>query len=239
MRLGEIRLKKVSKHMTKAGVIFDLDGVLIDSEGLYYRAYSEVLKPYGVTVTQREYEEEWIAKGTGPEYIVEKHSLPVDPNELRKLRSPIFLNLLETEVTLMPHVEETLTRLSDDFELTVATNSNREHLDFVLNRFGIARFFPQTVARQDYERAKPEPDAFLAAAQRLGLAREHCVVIEDTCRGVTAAAKAGIACIAVPNEYTLHNDFSQAKLVLSHLGELTPEVVRSLLEGDSVLGNKG
>ena len=99
-------------------------------------------------------------------------------------------------------------------------------------RFGIARFFPQTVARQDYDRAKPEPDAFLAAAKKLGLAWEHCVVIEDTYRGVTAAAKAGIACIAVPNEYTLHNDFSQAKLVLSDLGELTPEAVRSLLEGD-------
>ncbi len=225
--------------MKKAGVIFDLDGVLIDSEGLYYRAYSEVLKPYGVTVTQREYEEEWISKGTGPEYIVEKHSLPVTPDGLRKLRSPIFLNLLETEVTLMPHVEETLTRLSDDFELTVATNSNREHLDFVLKRFGIARFFPQTVARQDYDRAKPEPDAFLAAAKKLGLAWEHCVVIEDTYRGVTAAARAGMVSIAVPNEYTLHNDFRQAKLVLSDLGELTPGVVRSLLERDSVLGNRG
>ena len=225
--------------MKKAGVIFDLDGVLIDSEGLYYRAYSEVLKPYGVTVTQREYEEEWISKGTGPEYIVEKHSLPVTPDGLRKLRSPIFLNLLETEVTLMPHVEETLIRLSDDFELTVATNSNREHLDFVLKRFGIARFFPQTVARQDYDRAKPEPDAFLAAAKKLGLAWEHCVVIEDTYRGVTAAARAGMVSIAVPNEYTLHNDFRQAKLVLSDLGELTPGVVRSLLERDSVLGNRG
>jgi len=218
--------------MTKAGVIFDLDGVLIDSEGLYHRAYSAVLKRYGVSVTRREYEEEWIAKGTGPEYIVEKHNLPVAPDELRKLRSPIFLKLLETEVTLMPHVETTLARFATHFGLIVATNSNREHLDFVLKRFGIGHFFPKTVARQDYDRAKPEPDAFLAAAKKLGLARQHCVVIEDTYRGVTAAAKAGIACIAVPNEYTLHNDFSQAKLVLSDLGELTPEVVRSLLEGD-------
>jgi len=214
------------------GVIFDLDGVLIDSEGLYYRAYSAVLKPYGVSVTQREYEEEWIAKGTGPEYIVEKHNLPIAPDELRKLRSPIFLKLLETEVTLMPHVETTLTRLAPHFGLTVATNSNRDHLDFVLQRFGIEHFFPQTIARKDYDKAKPEPDAFLAAAQKLGLAREQCVVIEDTYRGVTAATKAGIACIAVPNEYTLHNDFSQAKLVLSDLGELTAEVLRSLLEGD-------
>ncbi len=215
--------------MADAGVIFDLDGVLIDSEGLYYRAYTEVLKPYGVTVTQREYEEYWIAQGIGPEYIVEKNNLPVAPDTLRKLRSPIFLKLLETEVTLMPYVEETLTHLSEHFGLTVATNSNREHLDFVLKRCGIDRFFDRTIARQDYEKAKPEPDAFLAAAKKLGLARERCVVVEDTYRGVTAAAQAGIACIAVPNAYTQNNDFSQATLVLSNLGELTPEVVRLLL----------
>ncbi len=216
--------------MADAGVIFDLDGVLIDSEGLYYRAYSEVLKPYGVSVTQREYEEYWIAQGIGPEYIVEKHKLTVAPDTLRQLRSPIFLQLLKTEATLMPHVEETLTQLSQHFGLTVATNSRREHLDFVLKRFGLDRFFDYTVARQDYERAKPEPDAFLAAAKKLGLARERCVVVEDTYRGVTAASRAGIACIAVPNAYTQNNDFSQAALVLSNLGEVTPEVVRAFTD---------
>ncbi len=215
--------------MADAGVIFDLDGVLIDSEGLYYRAYSAVLKPYGVSVTQREYEEYWIAQGIGPEYIVEKHKLPVAPDTLRQLRSPIFLQLLKTEATLMPHVKESLSQLSEHFGLTVATNSNREHLDFVLRRFGLDQFFGHTVARQDYKRAKPEPDAFLAAVKKLGLTRERCVVVEDTYRGVTAAAKAGIACIAVPNAYTQNNDFRQAALVLSNLGEVTPEVVRSLL----------
>jgi len=212
------------------GVIFDLDGVLIDSEGLYYRAYSEVLKPYGVTVSREEYEEHWIAQGTGPEYIVAKYTLPIAPEELRQLRSPLYLQLLETEVTLMPHVEEALVQLSSQFALTVATNTNREHLDFVLRRMSIDRFFPVTVARQDYREAKPQPDAFLTAAQKLELPPERCVVIEDTYKGVMAAVNAGIRCIAVPNGYTLHNDFRQASLVLSTLKELTPDVIHSLLE---------
>ncbi|HJY82005.1 MAG TPA: HAD family phosphatase [Candidatus Binatia bacterium] len=211
------------------GVIFDMDGVLIDSEGLYYRAYSEVLKPYGVTVSRPEYEEYWIAQGNGPEYIVAKHNLPVSPDELRQLRSPVYLRFLETAVTLMPYVEEALARLSPHFSLSVATNSNREHLDFVLRRFGIDRFFPVTIARQDYRGAKPLPDAFLAAAEKLGLPPARCLVIEDTYRGVMAAANAGMACIAVPNEYTLRNDFSRASLVLANLGELTPEVVLNQL----------
>lgn len=210
------------------GVIFDLDGVLIDSEGLYYRAYSEVLQPYGVTVSRAEYEEHWIAQGNGPEYIVAKHTLPVAPDTLRQLRSPIYLRLLETEATLMPHVEDALIRLAPHFALTVATNSYREHLDFILRRFSIDRFFPVTIARQDYRAAKPQPDAFLAAAEKLGFPLARCVVIEDTYRGVTAAASAGIRCIAVPNEYTRQNDFSRAHLVLPSLKELTPEVVHSL-----------
>ncbi|NOT56024.1 MAG: HAD family phosphatase [Deltaproteobacteria bacterium] len=212
------------------GVIFDLDGVLIDSEGLYYRAYSEVLKPYGVTVSREEYEEHWIAQGTGPEYIVAKHNLPIAPDELRQLRSPIYLHLLETEVRLMPYVEETLAQLATRFALTVATNTNREHLDFVLRRMGIDRFFPVTVARQDYRRAKPQPDAFLTAARKLELPPERCVVIEDTYKGVMAAVNAGIRCVAVPNAYTLRNDFRQASLVLASLAELTPAVVAGLLK---------
>jgi len=211
------------------GVIFDLDGVLIDSEGLYYRAYSEVLKPHGVSVTREEYEEHWIAQGTGPEYIVAKHKLSISPDELRQLRSPVYLQLLETEITLMPYVEEALSRLAPHFALTVATNTNREHLDFVLRRVGIDRFFPVTVARQDYKGAKPLPDAFLTAAEKLGLHPARCVVIEDTYKGVMAAVNAGMACIAVPNEYTLRNDFSRANLVLLSLAELTPEVVLSQL----------
>jgi HAD superfamily hydrolase (TIGR01509 family) len=212
------------------GVIFDMDGVLIDSEGLYYRAYSEVLRPYGVTVSQAEYEDYWIAQGTGPEYIVAKYNLPVSPDELRQLRSPLYLRFLETEGTLMPYVKEALSGLAPYFSLTVATNSNREHLDFVLRRFDIDRFFPVTVARQDYRGAKPLPDAFLTAAEKLGLPPAQCVVIEDTYRGVIAAANAGMACIAVPNEYTLRNDFSRARLVLPSLAELTPEVVRRQVE---------
>lgn len=211
------------------GVIFDLDGVLIDSEGLYYRAYSEVLKPYGVTVSREEYEDHWIAQGNGPEYIVAKHNLPIAPDEMRQLRSPIYLRLLETEVQLMPHVKDTLTRLLPHCALTVATNSYREHLDAILRKFGLDRFFPATIARQDYQKAKPQPDAFLAAARLLGLSPEQCVVIEDTYKGVLAATSAGMACIAVPNDYTRRNDFSRASLILPSLGELTVEIVNSLL----------
>jgi HAD superfamily hydrolase (TIGR01509 family) len=223
------------KHMATPsfGVIFDLDGVLIDSEGLYYRAYSAVLSPYGITVSREEYEDNWIAQGHGPEYIVAKHHLPMTPAELRQLSAPIYVHLLETEVTSMPYVQETIRHLAKHCALTVATNSTREQLDFVLRKFALAPFFPLTVARQDYQQAKPAPDAFLTAAQKLGLAPAQCVVIENTDKGVRAAVRAGMPCLAVPNEYTRRNDFSQASLVLSSLREVTVEVVKGLLRPSS------
>ena len=153
------------------------------------------------------------------------------PDELRKLRSPLYLKMLEEEVQLMPHVEEALARLAPHFAMTVATNSNRDALDFILKRFSIDRFFAVTVARQDYTGAKPLPDAFLTAAQKLHLAPTQCVVVDDTYKGVMAAVNAGIACIAAPNQYTLRNDFSKATIVLPNLSEMTPEVVRNLLQG--------
>ena len=116
------------------GIIFDLDGVLIDSEGLYYRAYSDVLKPYGVTVSREEYEDHWIAQGNGPEYIVAKHHLPMAPAAMRQLISPIALHLLETAVTAMPYVHETVRHLAEHCALTIATNSHRAHLDAVLRK---------------------------------------------------------------------------------------------------------
>jgi HAD superfamily hydrolase (TIGR01509 family) len=129
----------------------------------------------------------------------------------------------------MPSVQETLRRLAPSCALTVATNSYREHLDSVLQKFGLDSFFPVTVARQDYKLAKPQPDAFLTAAKKLGLPPSRCVVIEDTYKGVMAATNAGMACIAVPNDYTRRNDFSRASLILPSLRELTPEIVCSLL----------
>ena len=176
--------------MARAGVIFDLDGVLIDSEGLYYRAYSEVLQAYGVN-DQPGGIRRLLDRHRDRAGVHRRQTRPCRflPAELRQLRSPVYVKLLEQEGRLMPHVEQTLAALAPHFALTVATNSNRDALDLILQRFGIARFFPMTVARQDYTGAKPLPDAFVTAARKLGLAPDRCVVVEDTYKGVMAAGE--------------------------------------------------
>lgn len=210
-------------------VIFDLDGVLIDSEDLQYKAYCEVLAPYDRKPTFDEYAEHWIAAGRGPEYAVRTWQLPIEPDELRRVRSPIYHKLLCAEVTLMPGVVPALERLYKHFPMAIATNSIRQDVDHVVERFGLQKFFRSVVSRDDYRRAKPEPDAFLTAAAKLETPANLSVVIEDAHKGVLAAHRAGAHCIAVPNKWTAKNDFALADTVIASLDELTPELVERVI----------
>jgi len=213
------------------GVIFDLDGVLIDSEGLQYKSYSRVLERWDVRVTKEIYSTHWIAAGRGPEYAVATFGLPIEPDQMRELKHPIYHEVLRAEVTLMPGAKEAVERLSARFPLALATNSIRHDVDFVMDRFDLRRFFTAIVTRDDYTGAKPEPDAFLTAARRLDLAPAACVVIEDAHKGVLAAHRAGIPVIAVPNEWTRANDFSLADRTLASLDDVSCELVEELTRG--------
>lgn len=214
----------------RAGVLFDLDGVIIDSEELQYEAYLQVLAPFGVHVSREEYGREWIGKGRGPEYAVATHRLPVSPDELRRRRSPLYHQILRERVTLMPGVDEVLARLRPRFPLALATNSNQRDTEFVLSHFGLREPFAAVVTREMYERPKPEPDAFLAAAARLGVAPEHCVVIEDAYKGVVAAARAGCTCIAIPHDFTRGQDFRSATRIVDSLDAVTVALIEELVE---------
>ena len=215
---------------SSAAVIFDLDGVLIDSEALQHKAYSAVLERYGVAVDKQTYARHWVAEGRGPEFAVERFHLALSPADLRRAKSEVYFDILRRDVTLMPGVRPALIRLQPRFHLAVATNSARRDVDFVLQRFELTSFFSAVVTREDYATAKPAPDAFLAAAQRLQVAPSSCVVVEDAERGVLAAHRAGAKVVAVPNDFTHDNDFSLAARVLPNLDELTAELVDQLVD---------
>lgn len=214
------------------GVIFDLDGVLIDSEDLQYKAYLQVLAEFDVRVTREEYAREWIAGGRGAEYAVAQYKLPVSPAELRARKHPIYHRILQDEVCLMPGVRPALERLQSRFALALATNSNTADVGYVMQRFQLRPFFRAVITREAYEKAKPEPDAFLTAARVLGIAPARCVVIEDSQRGVLAAHRAGAHCIAIPHPFTANHDFSLADRVIADMAEVTVGLV------DEVLGDQ-
>lgn len=212
-----------------AGVIFDFDGVIVDSEALQHRAYNQVLARFGVRVERDEYAREWIAAGRGPEHAVAAYGLPLTPTELRRLKDPVYHDLLRGEAALVPGARAALERLAAAFPIGLATNSNQQDTSFVLERFALQAFFTAVVTREQYDRAKPAPDAFLAAARRLERSPARCVVIEDATKGIVAAAEAGCQCIAFPHDYTADNDVSRAGAIIRSLDELTAELVASLV----------
>jgi len=213
-----------------AGVIFDLDGVIIDSEALQHRAYNLVLQRFGIQVDAAVYGREWIAAGRGPEYAARAFGLPLSPTELRRLKDPVYHDLLRREIALVPGARAALERLSAALPLAIATNSQAVDVDFVLDRFALRPLLTAVVTREDYAGAKPLPDAFLTAAARLRLPPARCAVIEDAFKGVQAAAAAGCPCIAFPHDYTADNDVTGARAVISALDELSVELVRGVID---------
>lgn len=210
------------------GVIFDLDGVVADTERLQWAAYRQILRGLGVDVGLEEYSRHWIAGGFGPEYACRTYALPLTPDELRARKAPVYQAMLREGVAACPGAAEALARLGASHRIALATNTARAEVAFILDRLGMGSLFHATIAREDYLHPKPAPDAYLAAAAALGLSPVECAVVEDTERGIQAALAAGARAIAVPNDLTVNNDFTGAARRLAHLDELTAELLAEL-----------
>jgi HAD superfamily hydrolase (TIGR01509 family) len=209
-------------------IIFDLDGLLADTERLHCRAYQAALMEHGHGVSEMDYAEHWVRSGKGISDWLDLHGLDLDPHALRARKSQHYLDLLDSSLRPMEGAVELLNTLRGKFKIALASSSYRDAVDGVLAGLGIARFFEVIVTGLDVPQVKPAPDLFLKAAKDLGVRPAECLVVEDAEKGVVAAHRAGMRCIAVPNDYTRHHDFSKATGVCRSLAEITPELLRFL-----------
>ena len=206
-------------------VIFDLDGLLADSEPLHCRAYQDVLLANGAVLSETEYVDHWVRTGKGIVDWLGSHGLALDPQEIRKQKSQRYLELIATSLHPMEGAVDLLESLHGNKRLALASSSYPDAVEGVLKVLEIARYFCVVVSGLDVTSVKPAPDIFLAAADRAGATPSECIVLEDAEKGVIAAFRAGIPCIAVPNAFTCHHDFSKASRVFSSLKEITIEVL--------------
>ncbi|MBI2457934.1 MAG: HAD family phosphatase [candidate division NC10 bacterium] len=177
------------------GVIFDFDGVLIDSEPLHLRAFQEILPAFGRKLTEQEYYAQYIVYS---DREVLERLLPAGETLEAALvaKERRYRELVEAGV---PVFQDGLTLLSqtDGWRVGLATGSLRPEVERILRSLGIRERFGTIVTREDCRKGKPDPEPFLLAARALGLAPHRCVAIEDTPGGVQAAKAAGMACVAV------------------------------------------
>lgn len=209
-------------------VIFDLDGLLADTERLHCQAYQTALLEHGIALDELDYCEHWIRCGRGIADWVTLHNLTLDPHQVRLRKSEHYLALLTSGLQPMDGALELLHGLRARVKLALASSSYRDAIDGVLAGLKIGHLFDVVVSGTDVPAVKPAPDIFLKAADELGSKPADCLVLEDAEKGVLAAYSAGMRCIAVPNDYTRHHDFSKATMVCSSLREITPAVLRVL-----------
>lgn len=209
-------------------VIFDLDGLLADTEPLHCRAYQMAFAERGVGLNANEYAEHWVRNGKGIVDWVESRGLAVDPHGLRARKSEHYLTLLESSLRPMEGALELLDALQGIRRMALASSSYRDAIDGVLAGLQIAPYFEAIVSGLDVANVKPSPDIFLKAARDLAVDPSECLVLEDAEKGVIAAHRAGMRCVAVPNDFTKHHDFSMATRVCSSLREVNFDFLREL-----------
>lgn len=203
-------------------VLFDMDGVLVDSEPLHNDAIRDLLAGYGIPCPD-EMLEEFVGTRDVDMFRVlcARHALEDDPDTLALRRTALTVTRIERGVPAMPGIPDVPRRLgADGYQLAVASSSTPEIIEAILHVLGIRPLFEAVVSSAGLPRGKPAPDVFLEAAKRLGTSPARCVVVEDAPHGVAAAKAAGMTCVAIPCRFTHHLDLSAADWRLETLTAL-------------------
>lgn len=211
-------------------ILWDNDGVLVDTEELYYRATREALVGLGVELDLAAYVEVSLRRGRSCfDLALERGVGAARVDAARLSRNARYEELLRAGVPLIDGVAEALHALRGLARMAVVTSTRREHFALVHSRTGtdIRGAFEFVLTKGDYARSKPDPEPYLAAAARLGVAPADCLVVEDSERGLASAMRAGMRCVVIPRGLSAGGDFAAAYRVLERIGELPP-LVRSL-----------
>lgn len=203
-------------------VIFDLDGLIIDSEPLQWKAMNIALEPLGIRITEAEWIE-MVGRKTieNLSRLKKKYGFEGSLAEIEATKNETYRAIIRQELKPMPGLPHAINvcRMAQ-LRLGVASSSVRTDIEVILESLKILDMFDAIVSGDQVPEGKPHPAIFLRAAQLLGIEPIHCLVLEDTVYGVVAAKAAGMFCIAIPNRFTSNQDLSQADLVLESLAQL-------------------
>ncbi|MEA3487935.1 MAG: HAD family phosphatase [Euryarchaeota archaeon] len=209
--------------MIKA-IIFDLDGVLLDSVGRDIAITVQVFNKFGYSITQSD-EQYIIGWHPADRISVFAEKFDISPEEQQLIveaEKRLYRELWDSTSKLLPGVKECLdTMKTKGLTLALATTSTGESVSKFLQKFQLHGYFTLILTREDVFTRKPNPEVYTKAWNELGYKSEEIVVVEDTEIGVRAAKSAGLPCVAVPNEYTKAQDFSGADYVIKSIDELT------------------
>lgn len=202
-------------------ILWDNDGVLVDTERLYRDATRQVLAKTGINLSDDEYRDLFLKQNISIRQLVAaQRRSETEIVRLRDERNELYSALLRGHNHAVTGVEDVLQVLHGRYAMGVVTSSRREHFDIIHAKTGLLRYFDFVLTREQYTNSKPDPEPYLAAVEKTGLCADWCLAIEDSERGLTAATRAGLKCTVIPTALTAGGDFSAAYKVLGDIREL-------------------
>lgn len=209
--------------MLKA-VLFDMDGVIVDTEPLHRKAYHQMFKDVNIEVNEDLY-----ASFTGQSTInickrlVDVFSLKESPEYLVNLKRKHYKYIFEHDDDLAL-IDGVLDRIKDyhanNLKLVVASSASMKGIVQIFNRFELNRYFSGKFSGADLKKSKPHPEIFLKATEFTGFSKSECMVIEDSTNGIKAAHAAGIFCVGFKSPHSMNQDYSKANFVVSDFNEI-------------------
>lgn len=213
-------------------VIFDMDGVIVDTEPVHHYAYNQHFKQLNIVVTPEMY-----ATFTGNstknifEKLKEQFLLTDDIQTLVQTKRNLFNDAFDSkeDLYLLDGVEDLIKDLHQNgMQLVLASSSAKVTINRIFNRFGLHKYFSHIVSGEDFPKSKPHPAIFIHAALMSQTSIENCIVIEDSTNGIKAAKVAGIYCIGYDSLHSKMQDYSLADMVICDFAELSFEMIQTL-----------
>ena len=204
----------------KKYILFDHDGVLVDTEFWYYKAGERALADVGLTLDKDQYLRD-MRQGLGT--WAQARAAGLDEQTIsrqRAVRNDYYQEYLRTEAIEIEGVVEALAELSKYARMAIVTTAKRADFEIIHEKRHVRQFMEFVLVREDYKLAKPHPEPYLTGIKRLGATKEETLVVEDSSRGLNSAVAAGIDCVIVYNDFTKVHDFSQASYRIDTLIEL-------------------
>jgi beta-phosphoglucomutase len=191
--------------MKYAAILFDLDGVIVDSEMQHYQAFKSTFSEYGIALSKQQFKDSFIGKTDKASFIDffgESKSPPIELNELMTKKSRYYARLIQENVPAYPDAITCITALKAQQQLMgLVTGSLMQEVKALLEGLDLATMFTVIITAEDVIDSKPSPEGYLKAAKVLSVSPENCLVVEDAPKGVSAARSANMHCLAVTHTY--------------------------------------
>jgi HAD superfamily hydrolase (TIGR01509 family) len=204
----------------KKYILFDNDGVLVETERFYFLATQRILAEHDVELSLEYYQTIMPKAITAWHLMLEAGFTQKDVDNARDQRNVYYQEYLRSEPLYIDGVHDVIKELSKDYKMAIITTSRRPDFEIIHADQRLTQYMDFVLCEGEYGRAKPYPDPYLKGLERLGALKDETIIVEDSERGLTAAVNAGVECAVVANAFTASHDFSQATHFIDNLAEL-------------------